>query len=146
MSEQNTPSALPHDANELSANRYFVPVCLYPHTTYRTRNGLTELINKFSLADHDHLIVVADHLLALDNLVNGRFWNPDMVYEKARRQGSQIFRLIKKTAKREESAKKNETIFLGRHKHPKAISRVFSRANRSLQNQKVILVVSRRLR
>ena len=111
MSEQNTPSALPHDANELSANRYFVPVCLYPHTTYRTRNGLTELINKFSLADHDHLIVVADHLLALDNLVTGRFWNPDMVYEKARRQGSQIFRLIKKTAKREESAKRMKLFF-----------------------------------
>ncbi len=81
--------------------RYFIPVCLYPHTRYRTRQGIRDLIAKYRLAEFDHLIVVADHLLALDNIVTGRFWNQNTVFEKARRESKDVFRLIKKTSGKE---------------------------------------------
>ena len=94
---------LPGTSTEVLPDRYFVPVCLYPHTRYRTREGLTDLIEQFALDRCDHIIVVADFLLALDNLVTGRFWNPEMVFDKAHRQGAEIFRLIRRTARRQNS-------------------------------------------
>ncbi len=81
--------------------RYFIPVCLYPHTRYRTRQGILDLISKYSLAECDHLIVVADHLLALDNIVTGRFWNERRVFEKARRESNNVFRLIMRISAKE---------------------------------------------
>jgi hypothetical protein len=78
--------------------RYFVPVCLYPHTKYRTTEGVAALFQKFQLYRHDYLIVIADRLLALDNLVSGRYWSYDSVYEKARRDAKQIFNLIKRVS------------------------------------------------
>ena len=42
--------------------RYFIPVFLYPHVKYRTRHGILDLIAKYRLADHDHLVVVADEV------------------------------------------------------------------------------------
>ena len=84
--------------------RFFIPVCLYPHTRYRTRRGIEDLIAKFRLAEFDHLIVVADHLLALDKIVTGRFWNEAAVFEKTRREGGDVFRLIGKVARSEEAS------------------------------------------
>jgi hypothetical protein len=43
-----------------AAARYFIPVCLYPHTKYRTHAGVAALIEKYELRHHDHLIVVAE--------------------------------------------------------------------------------------
>lgn len=83
--------------------RYFIPVCLYPHTKYRTRQGILDLIAKYRLAECDHLFVVADHLLALDKIVTGRFWNEKTVFEKARRESKDVFRLIKKTSDKEKT-------------------------------------------
>jgi hypothetical protein len=77
-----------------TGTRYFVPVCLYPHTKYRTNDGVTDLFEKYQFQCHDHLIVIADHLLALDNLVTGRYWSTDTVFDKARREAKQIFNLI----------------------------------------------------
>src|SRR5215471_2000963 len=79
-------------------NAYFVPVCLYPHTMYRTRDGVNTLFNKFRLCDHRYLIVVADRLLGLDRLVTGRYWSSEMVPEKARRDAVQVYKLIKRVA------------------------------------------------
>ena len=83
--------------------RYFIPVCLYPHTRYRTCQGIRDLIAKYRLTTFDHLIVVADRLLALDNIVTGRFWDRKAVFEKARRDSSDVFRLIKNTASKEKA-------------------------------------------
>ena len=83
--------------------RFFIPVCLYPHTRYRTRRGIEDLIAKFRLANFDHLIVVADHLLALDKIVTGRFWNEKTVFDKTRREGSGVFRLIAKVSRSEQA-------------------------------------------
>jgi len=91
---------------EAQRPRYFVPVCLYPHTRYRTREGLIDLIDRFALASSEHMIVVADFLLALDNLVTGRFWNADLVFDKAHRQGTQILQLIRKTSRKHGSEDK----------------------------------------
>jgi hypothetical protein len=81
-----------------SAARYFIPVCLYPHTKYRTSAGVTALFEKFALRSHDHLIVVADRLLVLDRLVTGRYWTVDSVTAKSRQEATQVFHLIKKVA------------------------------------------------
>ncbi len=81
-----------------SEPRFFIPVCLYPHTRYRTRQGLLDLVGKFDLSAFDHLIVVADRLLALDRIVTGRFWNETAVFDKARRESKDVFRLIRKVA------------------------------------------------
>lgn len=97
--------AVKSPGRRVQAPCYFIPVCLYPHTRYRTRTGLGALIEKFALDRNGHMIVVADFLLALDNLVTGRFWNPDMVFDKARRQGAEIFNLIRKTARQHDSDK-----------------------------------------
>jgi hypothetical protein len=80
--------------------RYFVPVCLYPHTKYRTENGVVALFQKFQLHRYDYLIVVADRLLALDNLVSGRYWTYNSVFDKARRDAKQIFNLIKRISRK----------------------------------------------
>jgi hypothetical protein len=76
--------------------RYFVPICLYPHTKYRTKGGVAALFQKFQLERHEYLIVIADRLLALDNLVTGRYWSYDSVFYKAKRDARQIFNLIKR--------------------------------------------------
>jgi hypothetical protein len=78
------------------ADRYFVPICLYPHTKYRTREGVAALFEKYELHRRDHLIVIADRLLGFDNLVTGRYWSSDTVFEKARREAEQIFKMIKR--------------------------------------------------
>ena len=78
--------------------RYYIPVCLYPHTKYRTAAGLTALFRKFSLSEHDYLIVVADRLLALDRLVTGRYWTINSAHNKASREASQIVSLIRRMA------------------------------------------------
>ena len=78
--------------------RYFIPVCLYPHTKYRTSAGVAALFETFALHSHEHLIVVADRLLVLDRLVTGRYWTIDAVTAKARQEAKQIIHLIKKVA------------------------------------------------
>lgn len=80
--------------------RYFIPVCLYPHTKYRTSAGVAALFETFALHSHEHLIVVADRLLVLDRLVTGRYWTIDAVTAKARQEAKQIVHLIKKVAAR----------------------------------------------
>ena len=80
------------------SSKYYVPVCLYPHTRYRTRAGLNDLFEKYSLSENPCLIVVADRLLALDRLVTGRYWQPANIVNTARRDAEQVFRLIRRTA------------------------------------------------
>lgn len=84
----------------MTSPSYFIPVCLYPHTSYRTTGGVHALFEKYTLHAHDHLIVVADRLLALDNLVTGRFWSKESVFEKAHREAEQIFRMIKRVSQK----------------------------------------------
>ena len=91
--------------------RYFVPVCLYPHTKYRTRDGLRDLFVKYELAVNSYMIVVADRLLALDRLMTGRFWKENSVFDKARREGRDVFRLIGRVAKEQESAQNGEVLY-----------------------------------
>lgn len=81
-----------------TASSYYVPICLYPHTQYRTQKGLAALFDKYQLNSHDHLIVVADRLFGLDNLLTGRYWSADAVFDKARREAKQVFSLISKTS------------------------------------------------
>jgi hypothetical protein len=81
-----------------SAARYFVPICLYPHTKYRTRDGVTTLFDKYDFRSHDYLVVIADRLLALDRLVKGRYWTVDTAFEKARRDAQQVFNLIRRSS------------------------------------------------
>ena len=95
------PASQKPAAEALTQPRFFIPVCLYPHTKYRTRKGLLDLVGKFDLAAFDHLIVVADRLLALDRIVTGRFWNEAAVFDKARRESKDVFRLIRKVADKE---------------------------------------------
>jgi hypothetical protein len=78
---------------------FFIPVCLYPHTKYRTSEGVLALFEKFKLHGHQHLIVVADRLLALDNLVVGRYWSHETVFSKARQDSKQVYNLIKRLAR-----------------------------------------------
>ena len=95
----------------LARPRYFVPVCLYPHTKYRTRQGIRDLIAKFRLTAFDHLIVVADHLLALDNIVTGRFWDQKMVFEKARQDSNQVHRLIDRVSRKEKARGRGQLVY-----------------------------------
>lgn len=81
-----------------TAARYFVPVCLYPHTKYRTNSGATFLFEKYQLRSHRYLIVIADRLLVLDRLVTGRFWTVSSAIQKARREASQIATLIRRAS------------------------------------------------
>jgi hypothetical protein len=78
-----------------SAPHYFIPVCLYPHTHYRTRAGVATLFEKYELGSHEHLIVIADRLLVLDRLVTGRYWALNSLVVKARREAEQIQKLIR---------------------------------------------------
>jgi hypothetical protein len=54
------------------------------------------LFEKYELQCHDHLIVIADRLFALDNLVTGRYWSTKTVFGKARREATQIFNLVRR--------------------------------------------------
>ena len=90
--------------------RYYIPVCLYPHTKYRTTTGLSALFRKFALSDHDHLIVVADQLLALDRLVAGRYWTVSSAHSKAGREGEQILRLIRRTSVKERASGRGQIV------------------------------------
>ena len=81
-----------------SAVRYFIPVCLYPHTKYRTNAGIAALFQKYLLRDHDHLIVVADRLLVLDRLITGRYWTIEGALEKARREAKQISNMLRRAS------------------------------------------------
>lgn len=80
--------------------RYFVPVCLYPHTKYRTAAGVRALFDKYALRAHDHLIVVADRLLVLDRLMTGRYWTVSSAVNKAKQEGRQILSLISRMSNR----------------------------------------------
>ncbi|UPT87451.1 hypothetical protein HAP41_0000046260 [Bradyrhizobium barranii subsp. apii] len=79
-----------------SEARYFIPVCLYPHTKYRTSAGIGALFDKYALRDHDHLIVVADRLLVLDRLMTGRYWTLSSAIKKAKNEARQILALIRR--------------------------------------------------
>lgn len=78
----------------LTPARYFIPVCLYPHTKYRTAAGVKALFEKYRLRDHDHLMVVADRLLVLDRLVTGRYWTVPLAISKAAQEAKQVLSLI----------------------------------------------------
>src|SRR6478672_2117901 len=75
--------------------RYFIPVCLYPHTKYRTKAGVSDLFRTYQLHLHEYLIVVADRLLVLDRLVTGRYWTEASATNKAKHEATQILKLIK---------------------------------------------------
>jgi len=83
-----------------SETRYFIPVCLYPHTKYHTTAGVRALFDKYALRDHDYLIVVADRLLVLDRLVTGRYWTVSSAVNKAKQEAKQILSLIKRMSSR----------------------------------------------
>jgi hypothetical protein len=95
----------------IDSARSFVPICLYPHTMYRTRNGATDLFKRFELHRCEYLIVVADRLHALDNLVTGRYWSEETVYDKARREAKQIYNMIRRVAKVTNSDKCGKIVF-----------------------------------
>jgi hypothetical protein len=82
----------------ISNTNVFIPVCLYPHTRYRTKAGISDLFNKFVLRRNKHLIVIADYLSGLDNILTGRFWSIDTAFIKARQEGRQIFKGTSKNA------------------------------------------------
>jgi hypothetical protein len=94
-----------------STARYFIPVCLYPHTKYRTSAGVVALFENFALRSHEHLIVVADRLLVLDRLVTGRYWTIDSVTAKARQEATQIVRLIKNVAFKAGAQSRGKIVF-----------------------------------
>jgi hypothetical protein len=79
--------------------RYFIPICLYPHTKYRTYAGVSALFQKYELRSHEYLIVVADRLLVLDRLVTGRYWSLASAVAKARREAEQIVKLVKRVSR-----------------------------------------------
>jgi hypothetical protein len=85
--------------------RYYVPVCLYPHTTYRTKAGATLLFDKYLIDSEQYLIVIADRLHALDRLVTGRYWSYDSVLIKARREAGEVSSLFERIAKRADAAR-----------------------------------------
>jgi hypothetical protein len=70
-----------------------------------------DLFRRFSLAENRCLIVVADRLLALDRLVTGRYWNPENVFERARRDAGQVLRLIENTARSYKAEEKIKIVF-----------------------------------
>jgi hypothetical protein len=81
-------------------DRYFVPVCLYPHTKYRTARGVTTLFERYKLSSREYLIVVADRLLVLDRLVTGRYFTVNSAIGKARKEAQQVASLIKRIAQK----------------------------------------------
>ena len=78
---------------------YFTPVCLYPHTAYRSAEGVRTLFEKYLSRAEKYLIIVADRLLALDKLVAGRFLSETGVFISARREAEQVRRLIMRIEK-----------------------------------------------
>lgn len=94
-----------------SAFRYFVPVCLYPHTQYRTNAGVSALFEKCELRRHDHLIVIADRLLVLDRLVTGRYWTANSALIAARREAEQISRLINRVSHKSDAQARGRIVF-----------------------------------
>src|ERR1700733_8723845 len=93
-----------------SGNRYYIPVCLYPHTKYRTSAGLDALFQKFALHHHDHLIVIADRLLVLDRLVTGRYWTISSARTKAKQEAKQILSLIQRISSKAEARPRGKII------------------------------------
>lgn len=91
--------------------RYFVPVCLYAHTKYRSAAGVTALFEKYRLASCEHLIVVADRLLVLDRLVTGRYFTINSATAKARREADQIARLIRRVAQQQKAIAVGRVVF-----------------------------------
>lgn len=91
--------------------RYFIPVCLYPHTKYRTAAGVVALFEKYRLASHDHLIVVADRLLVLDRLVTGRYFTVNSATAKARQEAEQIARLVRRVAHKSGAGRRGKVVF-----------------------------------
>jgi hypothetical protein len=81
-------------------DRYFVPVCLYPHTKYRTAVGVATLFEKYILSSREYLIIVADRLLVLDRLVTGRYFTVNSAISKARKEAKQIVSLIRRIAQK----------------------------------------------
>lgn len=77
----------------------FAPVCLYPHTAYRTADGVRALFERYLSKAEKYLIVVADRLLALDRLVTGRFLSESGVFVTSRREAEQVARLIRRIQK-----------------------------------------------
>jgi len=92
-------------------DQYFVPVCLYPHTKYRTAAGVTDLFEKFQLSQHGYLCVVADRLLVLDRLVTGRYWSENSAVIKARKEGEQILKLIRNVARKLKAHEPGRVVF-----------------------------------
>jgi hypothetical protein len=91
--------------------RYFIPICLYPHTKYRTAAGVSALFEKYELHSHDHLIVIADRLLVLDRLVTGRCWTANSAVIAARREAEQIFRLINRVSHKSDAKARGRIVF-----------------------------------
>jgi hypothetical protein len=91
--------------------RYYVPVCLYPHTTYRTKAGATLLFDKYLVDSEQYLIVIADRLHALDRLVTGRYWSYDSVFIKARREAGEVSSLFARIAKRADAARHGKIVY-----------------------------------
>ena len=91
--------------------KLYVPMCLYPHTKYRTKIGLETLFDTFLLSENQYLIILADVLQALDNMVTGRFYSQKSVHIKARRDAEQIARLVKKVAKSRSALSTGKIVF-----------------------------------
>lgn len=102
-------------------------MCLYAHTRYRTREGLTNLFEKFDLARQPHLIVVADRLQALDRLVTGRYWTVDGTYRKSRSEADQLKRLVERVAAKCGAADKGQVVFWETISHSKEFSDLTAR-------------------
>lgn len=92
-------------------DRYFVPVCLYPHTKYRTAAGVTALFEKYIVEAREYLIVVADRLLVLDRLVTGRYFTVDSAVIKARREAEQVSSLIERIARKAGAGASGRVVF-----------------------------------
>lgn len=93
------------------APRFFIPVCLYPHTQYRTTAGVAALFETYGLRHHDYLIVIADRLLVLDRLVTGRYWTVNSAVIAARRQAQQIAKLIERISHKSEAQARGRIVF-----------------------------------
>jgi hypothetical protein len=96
---------------EADLRRYYAPVCLYPHTTYRTKAGATLLFDKYLVDSDQYLIVIADRLHALDRLVTGRYWSYDSVFIKARREADEVSSLFERIAKRADAARHGKIVY-----------------------------------
>ncbi len=91
--------------------RYYIPVCLYPHTKYRTKAGIEALSEKFCLPEREFMVVVADYLLALDRIVTGRWDKRQNIYRVARRDAQQVFKLVRKTLNLRELAEQGKVLY-----------------------------------